>query len=365
MCQINTSVMKKQLGCLDVLVPPDIVDDATSSDVTVREGDDATLVCRATGKPAPRVVWRREDGEPMLIRSGPREVAKLDTVNGDELRLSRLDRRQMAAYLCIASNDVPPAVSKRITLNVNFSPVVKVPNQLVGAPLGTDVQLECFVEAFPNTINYWVKNRGEMLLDGVKHHVEEERFSYKVHLRLTIRNITAKDLGTYTCVSTNSLGHNDGTVRLYEIKIPTRPPTTTTIMPETTVPALKTTTLRPDRTNALILTTSPPLQAMVAASPVEPLPQPPGPSRDLPGAASASGAAGAAGAGASVSSGARRGAVSRGARATPAHWLLPLLLLHMISTTKSPRMEEIAAAAKSAAERSILKSSPLKNVIVL
>ncbi|KAJ9593869.1 hypothetical protein L9F63_027487, partial [Diploptera punctata] len=47
-----------------------------------------------------------------------------------------------------------------------FAPVVKVPNQLLGAPLGTNVSLECHVEAFPNTINYWVKNRGEMLLDG-------------------------------------------------------------------------------------------------------------------------------------------------------------------------------------------------------
>lgn len=47
---------------------------------------------------------------------------------------------------------------------------MKAPNQLLGAPLGTDVQLECYVEAFPNTINYWVKNqRGtedEMLLEG-------------------------------------------------------------------------------------------------------------------------------------------------------------------------------------------------------
>ena len=46
------------------------------------------------------------------------------------------------------------------------APIIKVPNQLLGAPLGTDVQLECHVEAYPNTINYWVKNRGEMLLDG-------------------------------------------------------------------------------------------------------------------------------------------------------------------------------------------------------
>ena len=44
------------------------------------------------------------------------------------------------------------------------SPVIHVPNQLVGAPLGTDVVLECFVEASPKTINYWLKDDGEISL---------------------------------------------------------------------------------------------------------------------------------------------------------------------------------------------------------
>lgn len=51
-------------------------------------------------------------------------------------------------------------------LIVTVAPMIKVPNQLLGAPLGTDVKLQCYVEAFPNTINYWIKNGGEMLLDG-------------------------------------------------------------------------------------------------------------------------------------------------------------------------------------------------------
>lgn len=42
------------------------------------------------------------------------------------------------------------------------SPVIHVPNQLVGAPLGTDVGLECFVEASPKSINYWVKDNGKI-----------------------------------------------------------------------------------------------------------------------------------------------------------------------------------------------------------
>lgn len=42
-------------------------------------------------------------------------------------------------------------------------PMIHVPNQLVGAPLGTDVDLECFVEASPMSINYWVKDpKGKM-----------------------------------------------------------------------------------------------------------------------------------------------------------------------------------------------------------
>ncbi|XP_070525382.1 lachesin [Cardiocondyla obscurior] len=228
MCQINTSPMISELGCLDIHVPPDIVYGGdTSADLAVAEGDNATLSCRATGHPPPRVSWRREDGDPIIIRAstaGGSSFEKHDHYNGSLLHFYRVERRQMGAYLCIASNDVPPAVSKRVTLAVNFAPVVKAPNQLLGAPLGTDVQLECYVEAFPNTINYWVKNQregteDEMLLEGPKYTVREERTGYTVLMWLLIKKFTDKDVGSYKCVSTNSLGRADGTLRLYEIKI--------------------------------------------------------------------------------------------------------------------------------------------------
>lgn len=190
--------MKKQLGCITVQVPPDIVDDSSTSDVTVNEGDNVTLTCTATGKPIPRIVWRREDGQKITILSpnrsgsgshnkaswatvkttkqqqevglnvlmvadepqrewpaqdaplglhqsapvvvGSRErfrgtaqslfidksafitsvwLAEVESYQGETLRLYRVTRQMMAAYMCIASNDVPPAVSKRVPLNVN------------------------------------------------------------------------------------------------------------------------------------------------------------------------------------------------------------------------------------------------------
>ncbi|CAG9773040.1 unnamed protein product [Ceutorhynchus assimilis] len=219
LCEVNTNIMRTQEACLDVNVPPDILNEDTSGDLSISEGENATLWCRASGHPQPRILWKKENGEPIFIRRSFRNFTKVETYNGANLNFWKVDRTQMGTYLCIASNDVPPAVSKRVLLYVNFSPTIKVPNQLLGAPLQTDVQLECYVEAFPNTINYWVKNRSEMLLNGTKYLVREERIGYRVFMWLVIKSFAAKDVGTYNCVSTNSLGRAEGTLRLYEIKL--------------------------------------------------------------------------------------------------------------------------------------------------
>lgn len=59
------------------IVPPDIINEESSADIAVQEGEDAALTCRATGNPSPRVTWRREDGEVILMKKpGSREMVK-------------------------------------------------------------------------------------------------------------------------------------------------------------------------------------------------------------------------------------------------------------------------------------------------
>lgn len=92
--------------------------------------------------------------------------------------------------------------------------MIWVPNQLVGAPAGTDVTIDCHTEAYPRAISYWVYHE-VMLLPSKKHGTETTENSYRAHMKLTIRNLQTDDFGNYRCVSKNSLGETEGSIRLY------------------------------------------------------------------------------------------------------------------------------------------------------
>ena len=132
---------QKHFSIVSIAVPPDINSEMTSSDVTVNEGSNATLTCKAFGLPRPEVKWRREDGREFVVwerrgikRKGalvraffPCRIFKLIRYiqfevfehHGEYLHLSRVRRQDMGAFMCIAKNGVPPPVSKRMVLNVN------------------------------------------------------------------------------------------------------------------------------------------------------------------------------------------------------------------------------------------------------
>ncbi|XP_039482895.1 hemicentin-1 isoform X1 [Drosophila santomea] len=221
MCQVNTDPMRSRKGYLQVVVPPMIVEGLTSNDMVVREGQNISLVCKARGYPEPYVMWRREDGEEMLI--GGEHV---NVVDGELLHITKVSRLHMAAYLCVASNGVPPSISKRVHLRVQFPPMLSIPNQLEGAYLGQDVILECHTEAYPASINYWTTERGDMIISdtsraGDKYETTSTVSGYTKYMKLKIRAVGPNDFGTYRCVAKNSLGETDGNIKLDEMPTPT------------------------------------------------------------------------------------------------------------------------------------------------
>ncbi|KAG8303329.1 hypothetical protein J6590_013599 [Homalodisca vitripennis] len=166
--------------------------------------------------------------------------------DGETLLLTNVQRSDMGAYLCIASNGVPPSVSKRFIVQVHFPPVTKVSNQLVAAPAGSDVVLQCHVETSPKAMHSWFKETGEKLMPSAKYAMEEYPINdYSLLMNITIRSLEKRDFGGYVCSSVNAMGKAEGLIRLQELHIPK-----TTIMPSPNYyePVKPTTRKKPHKT---------------------------------------------------------------------------------------------------------------------
>ncbi|XP_055547423.1 lachesin-like isoform X2 [Wyeomyia smithii] len=240
MCQINTDPMKSQMGYLNVVVPPDILDHQTSQDMTVSEGSNVSLTCVATGVPEPAIVWKRA-GEKALAMM---ENSGITTHDGSVLNIFNVQRHNAGAYHCIASNGVSPTVSKRIMVTVDFAPIVRVPIRQYTAEIGQRVSLECFTESHPDPITYWQRGKGEIILPGVS---EVKQFSenvYRVAMQIVVHLQRNSDFGIYKCVAKNELGVSEEAVkiqkRMSKITILDEPPT---IILEETNPNTKDSTI--------------------------------------------------------------------------------------------------------------------------
>ncbi|ODM99312.1 Lachesin [Orchesella cincta] len=204
MCQINTDPMISQVAVLEVVIPPEFIPEDTSGDIMAPEGSTVKLTCKARGHPTPSIKWRREDGHNITLKTQGSKT-QVTVHEGEVLKLQKISRADMGTYLCIAGNSVPPSISKRITVSVHFHPVIHVPNQLVGAPVNTDVTLDCNVEAYP-----------AMIISGDRYEVQEiTKSMFEVRMVLIIRKFRKTDAGSYHCIAKNSLGDVDSVVKLH------------------------------------------------------------------------------------------------------------------------------------------------------
>ncbi|KAJ9600602.1 hypothetical protein L9F63_026259, partial [Diploptera punctata] len=217
------------MGNLDVKIPPDILNDDSPDGGVAPENGSVRLKCKATGLPEPAVMWRREDGNNIVLRhDGGREKQAVKMYDGETLLLNSVQRSDMGAYLCIANNGIPPPVSKRFMVEVHFHPLIKVSNQLVAAPVGSNVDIGCDVEASPKAMNSWYKDTGEKLLGSNKYEIQEVPINYySMHMNLRIVNVQKHEFGGYVCASVNALGKSEGGIRLQELHLAPK----TTIVP--------------------------------------------------------------------------------------------------------------------------------------
>ncbi|KAG5676034.1 hypothetical protein PVAND_005889 [Polypedilum vanderplanki] len=219
MCQINTDPMKSQMSYLNVVVPPDIVDSQTSNDVIVQEFENVTLSCKATGLPEPTIVWKREQD----LKSANVENRESYSFIGSVLKIPFITRHQAGIYLCIASNGIPPSVSKRLKVVVNFKPKIFAEHRTVTASIGQKVTLECSSVSFPNSVNYWMRANDDLttkdyVLGGSYETTIDSDGTYVMKMKLNVNINGPTEFGKYKCIAKNAIGYSEETIQILPSK---------------------------------------------------------------------------------------------------------------------------------------------------
>ena len=68
------------MGYMNVVIPPDIMDDESSNGLEAHEGGNIRLKCIATGTPEPTVIWKREDGRNIVLRENGQKKSKFHPI---------------------------------------------------------------------------------------------------------------------------------------------------------------------------------------------------------------------------------------------------------------------------------------------
>ncbi|CAD6184497.1 unnamed protein product [Caenorhabditis auriculariae] len=214
-CQINTEPVTIASGSLDVKVPP-MVSRTTPAAIEVREGNNVTLTCKAEGNPTPTVIWRRQDRQ--IIRYNGATGFGASVFHGSSLHLTKVSRKHMSEYICVASNGIPPDESWTVKLLVTFPPFVQAQSTTVQASLGAMTRLVCTTEAWPRPDVVWEKN-GVHIFDSQQYtssHTVSGQY-HSVHI-LEIRAVQESHYGTYRCVARNDNGLQHAEMQLIQLQ---------------------------------------------------------------------------------------------------------------------------------------------------
>ena len=155
--------------------------------MTVKEKQNVTLPCKATGFPPPVITWYK-DGRVIAEERKHFKKGHLEKIN--------ILYEDHGIYTCTAEN-----LLGRVQLSVNLT--VNVPTKFTAEPKSSaiayknwDTILKCDIFGYPSPVITWTRSRKQL---PVSRHVIDGN-------TLTIRNTTEDDGGAYVCQGANELG---------------------------------------------------------------------------------------------------------------------------------------------------------------
>ena len=153
------------------------------SSVIVEEGENVTLLCKASGRPTPAVTWVRALGH---LPKG--KTAALD----GKLTIQNVAKADSGTYACSAKNSLGKDSAFALMTVTDRLKFTQTPPLKVSTGNKSNLMLNC---AARGTIVIIWKRAGQSL---PQNHVVYRNGT------LLLRNFSPKDAGTYTCVAKNA-----------------------------------------------------------------------------------------------------------------------------------------------------------------
>ena len=153
------------------------------SSIIVEEGQNAILQCKASGRPTPRITWRR------ALSHLPK--GKTRVVDGN-LTIEDVAKSDSGTYECLAKNLLRQESAVAILMVTDKLKFTITPPLKVKAKASSDLMLNCKAQGSKGTI--W-KRVGQSL---PQNHV------LYFNGTLLLRNLKLNDAGSYKCVAGNA-----------------------------------------------------------------------------------------------------------------------------------------------------------------
>ncbi|XP_073946294.1 neural cell adhesion molecule fasciclin 2 isoform X3 [Choristoneura fumiferana] len=208
---------------VEVLVPPKIFE---LKNMTVAEKVEGRLECKATGRPAPRIRFRKlSNTEPFV--NGPNDDGRINIETsshqtGDQMQtsavisISQLNRTDDGLYECIANNEGGEA-RKNGHLTVEFKPVFNPESNI---PLtwswnAQPVNISCVAESIPNATIKWRFHEYDLVETP-----QVRIFGAGPYSHVLVTPTDRSLYGVYKCIATNRHGEAVHTTQLREASVP-------------------------------------------------------------------------------------------------------------------------------------------------
>ncbi|KAI0983612.1 hypothetical protein GJ496_009449 [Pomphorhynchus laevis] len=168
------------------------------SNITLEEGaENYSQMCVSSGFPKPRTHWiTRKDTSHIVVS------------NSSNLTIRKIARGDTGVYICLADNQIFPAATVYLNLNVQFRPAVQTTAWLVKSAY---INVSCNVEANPFPLIQWRFNNDSFNPNAP---IVVRSISFTKHQSQILLNSSYGYNGNLSCEATNIIGKSESNVEL-------------------------------------------------------------------------------------------------------------------------------------------------------